>query len=85
MGEQTTEFNLHRPHRAVVAQFELFERHVLKPGLVFKGKGSKLVAFKPMGENNRVHNVHRPTVQDCDLRNAQDVAVASLTHLKAKG
>jgi hypothetical protein len=31
--------------RRVVAQVE-FERHMLKPGLIFKGKGLKPVAFK---------------------------------------
>ena len=31
--------------RRVVAQVE-FERHILKPGLMFKGKGLKPVAFK---------------------------------------
>jgi hypothetical protein len=45
---------------AVVAQVEC-ERHILKPGLMFKGKGLKPVAFKPsMGQVNRVQLV-QPT------------------------
>jgi hypothetical protein len=43
----------------VVAHVE-FERHILKPGLIFKGKGLKPVAFKLWV--NTEFNLHRPTL-----------------------
>jgi hypothetical protein len=56
---QSTGFNLHRPTvpvarpfvilRCVAAQVDPFERHVLKPRLVFKGKGLKPSAFQATG------------------------------------
>jgi hypothetical protein len=53
----------HRPHhrirRAVTAQVE-FERHSLKLGLIFKGKGLKPVAFKAYGSTE--FNVYRPAM-----------------------
>jgi hypothetical protein len=41
----------------VAVQVEIFERHVLKPGLLFKGKGLKPVAFKLRGQHSSTDTV----------------------------
>jgi hypothetical protein len=56
-------FKLHLllAHRAVAVQVE-FERHILKPGLVFKGKGLKAGAFQLWVRGSQRAPPHRALV-----------------------
>jgi hypothetical protein len=62
-----------------VARVE-FERHVLKPGLIFKGKGSKPVAFKLWV--NRV-KVVKPHLVVADINFVTPTAAAVATRVVA--